>query len=123
MLERMTDVPDGIVGLKAVGKLSREDYERVFEPIIDGGRREGRRLRFLYQLGPEFEGFTASAAWEDARLGLRALRLFEACAIVTDLDWIREATRLVAFVIPCPVRVFPNRERDKAIEWLRSVPA
>jgi stage II sporulation SpoAA-like protein len=122
MLERMQHLPEGIDGVKAVGRVSREDYERVLEPLIDGARREGRRLRLLYQVGPEFEGFSAGAAWEDAKLGLASLRMFEGCAVVTDVGWIRESTRLAAFLMPCPVRVFGNGERDEAVEWLRSLP-
>jgi len=122
MLERMQDLPDGIDGVKAVGRVSREDYERVFEPLIDGARREGRRIRLLYQVGPEFEAFSPGAAWEDAKLGLASLRMFEGCAVVTDIGWIREATRLAAFLMPCPVRVFANAGRDEAVGWLRSLP-
>ena len=59
MLERLQGLPEGIDGVKAVGRVSKEDYERVFEPLIDGARREGRRIRLLYQFGPEFEGSTA----------------------------------------------------------------
>jgi hypothetical protein len=122
MLERMQDLPEGIEGVKAVGRLSREDYERVFEPLIDNARREGRRIRLLYQFGPEFEGLSPGAAWEDAKLGLASLRMFEGCAVVTDVGWIRESTRLASFLMPCPVRVFGNAARDEAVEWLRSLP-
>ena len=58
MLERINDLSPGVIGLRAVGKVSKEDYEQVLEPILDDARREGRRIRFLYQFGPEFEGFT-----------------------------------------------------------------
>jgi len=122
MLERLKDLPRGIEGLKAVGTLSKEDYERTFEPLLDDARREGKRLRLLYQLGPDFDGFTAGAAWEDAKLGLRSLRLFDGCAIVTDTAWIREATRFAGFMMPCPVKTFTMAERDRAVEWLRSLP-
>lgn len=122
MLEKLSDVPEGIVGLKAIGKLTHDDYATVFVPLLDGARREGRRLRFLYQIGPEFEGFTPTAAWEDAKLGLRFLRCFVGCAIVTDREWARESARVASFFLPCPVRVFATRDRDKAIEWLASLP-
>ncbi|MBK8011632.1 MAG: STAS/SEC14 domain-containing protein [Deltaproteobacteria bacterium] len=122
MLETLKNLPPGIVGLKATGKVTTEDYERVFEPLVHGARREGRRLRFLYHLGPEFEGFTPGAAREDAELGLRSIRLFDRCAIVSDLGWVRESTRLIGFLMPCPVQVFANRERDDAVEWLRALP-
>ncbi len=121
MLERINDLPHGVTGLKAVGQVSKADYEQVFETLIDVARREGRRIRFLYELGPEFQGFTAGAAWEDARLGLSAMRRFDGCAIVTDIEWIRGSTHLASFLLPCPVRVFGNQERQAAVEWLGSL--
>ena len=123
MLVKLNDVPFGIDGLKAVGKLSKADYENVFEPLLEQARKDGRRLSILFQLGPDFEGFTAGGAWEDAKMGLRYMRLFDACAIVTDLPWIRESTKLARFIMPCPVQVFGNQEQEKASDWLRSVPA
>src|SRR5262249_51019020 len=120
--ETLSDLPPGIDGVKATGKISREDYEAVLVPLMDGARRDGRRLRFLYQVGPEFTGFTAGAAWEDAKGGLRSMRLFDGCAVVTDVGWIRESTRLAAFLIPCPVRVFSLSERQAAADWLASLP-
>jgi hypothetical protein len=122
VIEKLKDLPSGIDGVKAVGKISKEDYEQVFAPLLDEARREGRRIRLLYQLGPEFEGFSPAAAWEDAKIGLHFLRLFDGCAVVTDLAWVREMTRLVGFLMPCPVRVFGNQERDQAVGWLVSLP-
>jgi hypothetical protein len=123
MLEVLADLPVGIDGVKAVGKVSKDDYERVIEPMMDAARREGRRLRFLYEIGPDFDGFTAGAAWEDAKVGLRSIRLFDGCAVVTDIGWIRDATRLAAFMMPCPVRVFAYHDRGAAIQWLLSISA
>jgi hypothetical protein len=94
----------------------------VVVPLLDEATRTGRRIRCLCQVGPEFRGLTPSAAWEDVRLGLRALRLFEACAVVSDLGWIRGSSRLAAFFMPCPVQVFGEHERDEAIKWLSSMP-
>lgn len=120
MLRPMTDLPAGIDGLAAVGRVSKEDYDRVMEPLLDAARRDGRKLRFLYEIGPEFQGFTPGAAWSDARLGLSYLRLFEAIAVVTDIGWIRESMRLAAFMMPCPVEVFSVADRARAVEWLQA---
>jgi hypothetical protein len=122
MLERLNDVPDGIVAMKAAGKVSKEDHEKSFEPALDEARRERRRVRLLYQFGPDFEGFTAGGAWEDLRAGLRAMKLCDGCAVVADGAWIRGSARLAGFVMPCPVHVFSNQERAKAVEWLRALP-
>lgn len=120
MLERIENLPPDVLGLRANGKVTKTDYEQVVLPLLENARREGRRLRFVYQLGPEFGGFTPGAAWEDFRIGLQYLRLFERCAVVTNIDWVRTATRSVAPLMPCPVRVFGNEAFQEAIDWLTS---
>lgn len=122
MIEKLEDVPPGIDAMRAVGKISREDYEAVVVPLVDEASREGRRLRFLCEVGPDFHGMTPSAAWEDVKVGLRALRMVDGCAVVSDIGWIRESSRLAAFFMPCPVRVFGAQDRARAIEWLSSLP-
>lgn len=122
MLERALDTPAGVDAVKASGWVSKSDYEAVIEPLIDDARREGRRIRFLCELGPEFQSFTPGAGWEDFKVGMGAMRLFEGCAIVTDAGWIREPTRVMSFLMPCPVRVFGGQEREEALGWLASLP-
>ena len=85
MLERIQDVPAGVDAVNAVGAVSKKDYETVIEPLIDEARREGRRLRFLYEFGPEFRSFTPGAGWEDMKVGLGSMRMFEGCALVSDI--------------------------------------
>lgn len=118
MLERIYDLPEDVWGLRARGKVTRRDYDTVVIPDLERAEREGRRLRFLYQFGPEFAGFTARAALKDARVGLRFMRLFERCAVVSDVRWLRTVMSTTAPLMPCPVRVFANSAFDDAVEWV-----
>jgi hypothetical protein len=122
MLRRLTGLPDAVDGVEGMGTVSKDDYDRILEPILDAARRTGRRLRFIYRFGPEFERFTAGAAWEDVRIATRYLRLFEGCAVVTDVGWIRHASRFVGTFMPCPLQVFDDAEMRHAIGWLRTLP-
>ena len=122
MLERLTTLPLGIDGVKAVGKVSQQDYQQVLEPLIDDARRADRHVRLLYQFGPEFDGFTAGGVWEDASVGLKSLRLIDGLALVTDVSWIRDSSRLLAFFMPGPVRHFGNAQFADAVAWLESLP-
>ena len=122
MLKPLENLPDGVDGLQATGKISKQDYDATFLPMIERARRTGKQLRFLYQLGPGFEGYDPLAAWEDAKLGLRALRLFDGCAVVSDVEWVRNAARATGFVLPFPVRVYDDTNYASAVEWLRTLP-
>jgi hypothetical protein len=118
VLELLKDLPPGVTGIRATGTVTSEDYDRVFRPVMETAHREGRRVRLLYEMPAELERFTPGAGLEDMRLGMKYLRLFERCAVVTDIAWLREATRFFATMMPCPVRVFSNAERAQAIDWL-----
>jgi hypothetical protein len=122
MLERLANLPPGIDGVKAIGTVSKEDYEKVLEPLFDEARKKGEKLRFLYEFAGDFEGFSSGAAWEDVRFGLGAVRQLVGCAIISDTGWVRESSKFVGFWLPCPLRVFGSEEREQAIEFLRSLP-
>lgn len=120
MLERIHDLPEGIDGFEASGKLTRNDYLEVFEPVLEAARREGRQVRVLFRFGPDFDGYSAEGVWEDFRVGLRHLRRFEACAVVTDKEWIARGTRFSAPLMSFPVKLFSLDSTADAVEWLRS---
>jgi hypothetical protein len=122
MIEILTDVPPGVVGVRAGGILTRDEYDSVVVPMLDEAESSGRRLRILCEVGADYRGLTPGALWEDLRLGTRAMHLFDACAVVSDVTWIREATRLARFFMPCPVRVFAERDRAEAAAWLAALP-
>ncbi|MDD7967955.1 SpoIIAA family protein [Actinomycetospora lemnae] len=122
MLEKMTDVPPEIVAVRAAGVLTRGEYDRVVLPMLQETERTDRRMRILCQVEDDYTGLTPPALWEDLRLGVRAIGRFAACAVVTDVSWIRTACRLAAFAVPYPLRVFGIAEREDAVAWLLSLP-
>jgi len=124
MLQPLGDLPATLDGLEAVGSVERDELSRALAPIVERAQRERRRIRLVYVLGPSIELGAVAAAWDDARIALRmAGGLFDGCAIVSDHAWVREATKLVAQDLPCPVRVFGMHELASAIAWLASLPA
>ncbi len=123
MLKRIDGLPTSVIGLRAEGKLTPSDYEKVFVPILEEAYRAGQRVHLLYQLGPEFSGFTPGAVMEDFRVGMKYLRLFERCAVVSDIEWIQAATRVFGSLVTCPTKAFKNDELKQATEWLVSTDA
>ncbi len=109
-----------IFAIEALETVTAQDYQEVLVPVIEKAHSEGKKIRFLFYLGPKFEGFTPGAGWEDLKLGYRYLKTFERCAVVTDHKWIRSAVQFVGGLIPCAVKVFENSELDAAKDWLDS---
>ena len=102
--------------LKAVGKLTHEDYE-VITPMLDSalsGVAEPR-VRALID-GTEMEGWELRAAWDDFKLGLRHGSEFEKIAIFGNRNWQQIAARVGAWFVSGEVRYFENY--DDATQWL-----
>jgi SpoIIAA-like len=123
MIEKLADLPPGLIGLRAGGRLTPENYQDVITPMVDDAMRDGARLRCLIEIEPGFEGLTAPAIADDVRLGLHAFGSFDGVAVVTGTGWVAEASKWVAFLVPFPVRVFGPDERRAATDWLAALPA
>lgn len=52
-----------MLAFRAVGKVEASDYENVLTPAIEVAISEHGKVRLVYELGPEFEGYSSSAAW------------------------------------------------------------
>lgn len=110
MISLIPNMPDRVVGLIASAKVTASDYEIVLVPVIEAKMARYGRVRILYQLGAAFTGFAPGAMWDDFKLGVAHLKAWEKVAVVTDIDWIADATRLFGFALPCPVKDFPTIE-------------
>jgi hypothetical protein len=118
MVEQIPDLPDNVVGFRAKGRVTADDYESVIIPAVEALFARQSKVRFLYHLGEDFSGFEAAAAWDDTKLGLKHLGGWERMALVSDVEWIRAAVRVFGLAIPGQVRVFHNRDLAEATRWI-----
>jgi SpoIIAA-like len=118
MLERITDLPDNVVGLVAKGKLTSEDYEQVLIPAVNQTLEGHEKVRLLYVLGGEFDGMSAGAIWDDTRVGFSHVTRWEKIAVVTDKDWLRHSVDIFGYLMPGEVKAFPLAEEPAARAWV-----
>lgn len=118
MMKLLTNLPEDVVGVSASGQIDARDYETVLIPAIDSALQKHKRIRMFYQLTTDFDGFTTGAMWDDAKLGLAHLPAWERIAVVTDVHWVTNATRMFAFLFPGVVKVFSNEEQFDAVKWI-----
>ncbi len=118
MIKAITDLPNNMLGFEASGIVSADDYENVIIPTVDAADKGDHKLRMLYHVTKDFEKFELGAMWDDAKVGFNHLTSFEKVAVVTDVDWIRFALKVFAFVVPGQVRLFNNEDLSEAKDWL-----
>jgi hypothetical protein len=117
MIELIQGLPDGVVGIEAVGKVTAADYSGV-TPVFESALATHEKIRLIHVLGNRFTGFTAGGMWQDGRLGLSHATSFERIAVVTDLDTVRTLVKRGGWTIPGEVRLFSNAEKDEAVRWV-----
>jgi hypothetical protein len=122
MIERLADVPPGVLGFRLSGKLTREEYlDGLTRPILEA-LESGQRLNLLFEIDDAFAGLDAAALWEDVKavgsIGLKHRQAWGRMALVTDKDWIRHGAGALGWLSPGELRVFEPPERDSALAWV-----
>jgi hypothetical protein len=120
VIERISDMPEGTIGLRAAGKLTRDDYRDVLEPALREGIDSGE-LRLVFEL-KHFEGLEAAAWPEDLKTGLSswlghhsAWRRF---ALVTDTEWVAKAMQMFSWMAPGEVMICKPDQLEEAKRWV-----
>ena len=120
MIERIDDVPAGVIGIRASGKLTKGDYESVLEPALKEAVDSGE-ARVLFVL-PDYDGLEPAALFEDIKTGLgvelQNRSAWKRFAVVSGVDWIAKSIRLFAWAIPGEVKVFEMDGLDEAKDWV-----
>jgi len=61
MVNRIPDLPDHVLGFTAHATVTADDYESVIIPAVEALFARQSKVRFLYHLGDDFDGFEAAA--------------------------------------------------------------
>ena len=72
MIKLIDDMPNGAIGLEAVGTVTAEDYDTVLRPTLEAALAAGD-VRLLYVLGDDFDAY-ANGAWRNSADGAAAFK-------------------------------------------------
>ena len=116
------DSPENVFAIEVVGKLEKDDYEKVVVPAVQKMIDGPGEIRAVFVFGDRYEGLTAGATWADTKLYVgellhRELSKWKRCAIVTDLDWLRHSIAMFHWMMPGEVEVFAPSKVQEAIAW------
>ena len=118
MIDVLDGFPDNVVACVAKGHVTKSDYDTLLIPRVEQALGHHEKIRCYYEIGKEFSGLDAGAAWEDAKIGIEHLTRWERVAVVTDVEWLRLATNAFRIFMPGAVRVFGLGESEEARRWI-----
>lgn len=126
MVEKLDGMPEGTLGFRISGRLTREEYFQLLDPVRDQLERRDK-VSFLIVTDPDFEGLDLGALWEDVKaagsVGLKHRSSWDRLAVVTDKDWMRHAISAFGWLSPGELRVFEPDELERAKAWERRLGA
>lgn len=117
MIEKLDNLPPGVIGFEAVGEVHAADYEKVLIPAVDAAAASGG-VRLVYVLGDRFTGYSVGAGFEDLRLGIAHLHAWKRGAFVTDHRAYADLVKAFAWMVPGQLKLFGLGESEEAIDWV-----
>lgn len=118
MLERIDGLPDTVIGVRASGVVSADDYRLLLGPMATDAIAEHGAVRCLFVIGPERVHFTTGAMLQDAKLGVSQLRSWKKVAVVADSRLVDLGEKVTGWIFPGRMKVFPPGEIGAATEWV-----
>ena len=117
MFKLIEDLPPGVLGIEATGKVTHEDYQNILIPRAEAMIAKGP-VKFLYVAGKDFEGYEIEALWDDSAFGVKHWHDFTRVAVVADQAWLRAAVTMFKPFLPCEVRLFNLGDLAAAKTWI-----
>ena len=119
MIEALTDMPQGVMGIRVSGRLQGEDL-REFKPTMEEMLEAGE-IRIVEVIAADYEGFGPGGLVEDLKLGLGSLlqhhSAFRRIAVVSDKAWVAHTLHALAWMVPGELAIFGLDELERARQW------
>ncbi len=121
MIEPLEGLPEGTIGFRATGRVSRDEYRDVLLPPMRAAAEAGE-VRMVFAIGPGFEGFEPGALVEDTKagvtLGIGHPHAWKRTAIVTDVEWITKTIHMFGWITPGELMVRDLDGLEEAKAWV-----
>ncbi|MES2266068.1 MAG: STAS/SEC14 domain-containing protein [Bacteroidota bacterium] len=118
MLQLINDLEPHVVGIHAVGEVTKQDVEKVLLPRIDELAARQGEINYLLVLETDVENWTAGAWWGDIKLGLKNFTKWNKIAVVSDQKGVQWFTDAFSYMVPGKSKGYSLNQLDEAINWV-----
>ena len=107
-----------VVELVVKGRVTREDYEAIVEPLQAFIDCHGT-VRVI-EVIEDLDGFDAGVLLPGIRFDLKNMRNVSHVAVVSDIGWLSPVSRAAGALTPITVRSFPLAQMHEARKWIKN---
>ncbi len=118
MIIQIENLPANIVGFKATGEITENDFTETIMPKVKALIDKTDKLNYLLVLETSLKNFTIGAWIKDAMMGIKHLTKWNRAAIVSDVEAIRTFTNIFSYLMPGEYKGFEHKELQEAIDWV-----
>ena len=118
MLQLLEDLPETVVGLRAVSEVTEEDYKQVVLPALETVHKKFGKLNLIMVLETSVTNYTPGAWLNDLKAGLKYFTDWHKIAIVSDEKMVQKVTDAVSFLMPGESRGFALADLPMAKLWV-----
>ncbi|MBC7552892.1 MAG: STAS/SEC14 domain-containing protein [Taibaiella sp.] len=118
MIEQLKDVAADVVGFRATGQITKEDFDNVLLPAVNALAERKGDIKYMLILDTDISNLTPGAWFDDIKMGLMHLLKWRKMAIVTDQPGVNKMTDMAAHILPGEVKSYTIAETEEAKKWL-----
>lgn len=118
MITRIENLPANMVGFKAIGEITEDDFKNVVMPLVQASIEQNEKLNYMLVLDTDIKNFTFGAWVKDAVMGIKHLFKWNRAAIVSDVAAVRNFTDGFSYVMPGEFKGFEHKDLQQAIDWV-----
>lgn len=120
MITILQNLPANVVGVRATGTITKEDFDNVVLPAVQEMADRTGKVNYILLLETEIGNFEAGAWMKDAVMGIKHLLKWNKVAIVTDQKAVANFTDAFSYVVPGEYKGFALSELEAAKSWVSS---
>lgn len=117
MIVQIPDLPNNMVGFRADGEVTKDDFEVVKHQVANLVEKTGK-LNYLLFLDNSPANFTLGAWVEDALLGIKNITKWNRAAIISDSEGVIKFTDVFSKVMPGEFRGYRKGDYEQAVAWV-----
>jgi hypothetical protein len=121
MLSIMTDLPSHVLGIRATGAVTKEDYDLVLKPALNALRERTGKINYLLLLETPVSNFTVGAWLDDLKMGLKHFTHWNRIAVVSNEKLVERFSDAFNFIVPGKSKGFTLSELAAAKEWVSAL--